>query len=208
MSTEEIGAMSDLFLNSGGSRLPHGALLGERWLPGTVYFAVKPEPDTVDPLVSVGNRAGVRHGLLGSVSPAVLHMTICPIGYLPELPDERIEEACKIGERFVEKQFEIVWDRIRTYPNGREKQPLVAFASNGAPKAKLFRHALITDLKRCGFIFPRQLPDPHVTLFYDRHIVAEEPIEPIRWIVRDFVLVHSIYGQGRHRLLGHWPLRG
>jgi 2'-5' RNA ligase len=47
-----------------------------------------------------------------------------------------------------------------------------------------------------------------MTLFYDRCSVAEDPIDPIRWMVRDFVLVHSIRGGGRHILPGQWPLRG
>lgn len=200
--------MSGLLLNSEGSRPPHRALPDERGLPGAVYFAVKPDPDTAEHSVLVGNRVGARHGLTGSVSSRVLHMTICPIGHLPELPEERIEMACRIAGRMVEKPFEIVLDCVRTYPNERGKQPLVAFSSNGAPRAELFRHALITDLKRVGFIFPRKLPDPHMTLFYDRRVVVEELIGPIRWMVRDFVLVHSIFGQGRHRLLRRWPMRG
>jgi RNA 2',3'-cyclic 3'-phosphodiesterase len=47
-----------------------------------------------------------------------------------------------------------------------------------------------------------------MTLFCDHRVVAKEPIDPIRWVVRGFVLVHSIYGEGRHELPEQWPLRG
>ena len=171
-----------------------------------MYFAFKPEPDVTDHVVALGNHLRAKHRLVGKVSPTVLHMTICPIGHLPELSDERIDAARKVAGNVVAEPFEIVLNRIATYPNGQEKLPLVAFADNGAPKAALFRHALIANLRRSGFAFGKKLPDPHMTLFYDRCIVAEEPIDPLRWMVRDFVLVHSIRGEGRHVLLGQWPL--
>jgi len=49
---------------------------------------------------------------------------------------------------------------------------------------------------------------PHLTLLYDARRVDEQPIDPIRWTVREFVLVHSLLGQTRYIPLGKWPLRG
>jgi 2'-5' RNA ligase len=203
-----MSAMGDLFLNQWGGRSPHGPLGGARRELGTVYFAFKPEPDVIAHLVSLQNNLGAKHGLRGIRSPSVLHMTICAIGYFPMLPEERAERAREVAGRLVAKPFEMILNRVRTYPNGQEKPPLVAFADSGVPRVDLFRYGLIADLRRSGFSFPRKQPDPHMTLFYDHRMVAEEPIDPIRWAVRDFVLVHSIYGKGRHELLGQWPLRG
>ena len=45
---------------------------------------------------------------------------------------------------------------------------------------------------------------PHVTLLYAERRVEEYPIEPIRWMVNEFVLVHSKNG---HAHLARWPLR-
>jgi 2'-5' RNA ligase len=55
-----------------------------------------------------------------------------------------------------------------------------------------FRRGAITDFT------------PHVTLLYDRRNVEEQPIEPISWTVREFVLIHSMQG---HTHLARWPLR-
>ena len=49
---------------------------------------------------------------------------------------------------------------------------------------------------------------PHVTLLYDDVLVEERAVEPIRWTVREFVLVHSLLGQTRHVPLARWPLGG
>jgi 2'-5' RNA ligase len=149
---------------------------------------------------------------MGGVSPGVLHASICPIGEFPELSETRIEAAIRTASRVVARPFEMVLDRVRTYPpgpaNGQKKRPLVLFAGNGAVGAALLRRSLIRDLRRSGFLPHRNQPDFHMTLLYDRCVVAEEPIAPIRWMVRDFALVHSIHGEGRHVILGQWPLAG
>ena len=50
---------------------------------------------------------------------------------------------------------------------------------------------------------------PHVTLLYDRQSVPESSIcVPISWVVREFVLVHSLYGLSEHVHCARWPLRG
>ncbi|MGN6115027.1 MAG: RNA 2',3'-cyclic phosphodiesterase, partial [Nitrobacter sp.] len=48
---------------------------------------------------------------------------------------------------------------------------------------------------------------PHMTLLYDRRMVAEQAIEPVYLTVRDFALVHSLVPQSRHIELARWPLR-
>ena len=50
--------------------------------------------------------------------------------------------------------------------------------------------------------------EPHLTLLYDDRCVAEQAIDIVSWTVREFVLVHSLHGQGRYVMLGRWPLPG
>jgi RNA 2',3'-cyclic 3'-phosphodiesterase len=49
---------------------------------------------------------------------------------------------------------------------------------------------------------------PHVTLLYDKRVIDEQPIEPISWTVREFVLVRSLHGQSRHIDVARWQLHG
>jgi 2'-5' RNA ligase len=49
--------------------------------------------------------------------------------------------------------------------------------------------------------------EPHMTLLWDEVAVAERAIEPVRWTVSDFVLIHSLHGRSQHVELGRWPLR-
>jgi RNA 2',3'-cyclic 3'-phosphodiesterase len=45
-----------------------------------------------------------------------------------------------------------------------------------------------------------------VTLLYGDEMVVAHPVEVIGWTVRDFVLVHSLLGRGRHIPLARWSL--
>ena len=49
---------------------------------------------------------------------------------------------------------------------------------------------------------------PHMTVIYGRPGGVVMPIEPVRWIVRDFVLLISHQGEGRHETLVRFPLIG
>ena len=46
------------------------------------------------------------------------------------------------------------------------------------------------------------------TLLYDERRVAEHAVETVGWTVKEFALVHSLYGRARYVQLGRWPLRG
>jgi 2'-5' RNA ligase len=39
-------------------------------------------------------------------------------------------------------------------------------------------------------------------------LLEARAVEPIRWTVREFVLVHSLLGQTRHVPLARWSLGG
>lgn len=43
--------------------------------------------------------------------------------------------------------------------------------------------------------------------FIDAQQLAPQPVEPVSWRVREFVLVQSLQGKGVHRQLGKWPLQ-
>ena len=49
---------------------------------------------------------------------------------------------------------------------------------------------------------------PHITLLYDGRGIGEHVVEPVRWTVKELVLVHSLLGQSRYIPLGRWSLRG
>ena len=70
--------------------------------------------------------------------------------------------------------------------------PLV-LRGEGAAGVTALQNALGNALAKAG-LGARQSA-PHLTLLYDARRIDEQPIEPIDWTVREFVLVHSLLGQ-------------
>jgi 2'-5' RNA ligase len=49
---------------------------------------------------------------------------------------------------------------------------------------------------------------PHMTVIYGQPGEEVAVIEPVRWTVREFVLVISHQGESRHEVLARYPLIG
>jgi 2'-5' RNA ligase len=49
---------------------------------------------------------------------------------------------------------------------------------------------------------------PHVTLLYDRQVLAPTPINPVAWKVEEIVLVRSEVGATKYEKPGRWKLGG
>jgi RNA 2',3'-cyclic 3'-phosphodiesterase len=47
-----------------------------------------------------------------------------------------------------------------------------------------------------------------VSLLRDKAEVPKTFVEPISWTAREFVLLDSVLGEGRHEILGRWTLNG
>jgi 2'-5' RNA ligase len=87
-------------------------------------------------------------------------------------------------------------------------RPLVLLPSQDATSLTALYRALGHALARAGL--GRRLRvafTPHVTLLYGERGIEGHAIDPIAWLVEDFVLIHSVRGRG-HRLLGQWALHG
>jgi 2'-5' RNA ligase len=48
---------------------------------------------------------------------------------------------------------------------------------------------------------------PHMTLMYARNFVEKQPIAPISWTVREFLLLRSYPGSGRQDIVMRQSLR-
>jgi RNA 2',3'-cyclic 3'-phosphodiesterase len=86
--------------------------------------------------------------------------------------------------------------------------PLVLYGGDGVAALMAFRKVLAAAVMKVGLGRAQSGFSPHVTLLYGDRKIAEHPVDPVSWTVREFVLVQSLHGESRHILLGRWPLRG
>jgi len=84
---------------------------------------------------------------------------------------------------------------------------LVLTCGDGVGALGQLHEAIGEALVSVGFPrLPKHSFTPHVTLLYDRRNVVDQPVEPISWRVRDFVLVQSLLGLTQHIPLKRWRL--
>ncbi|MDK1384033.1 2'-5' RNA ligase family protein [Sinorhizobium sp. 8-89] len=166
-----------------------------------LYFAVLPEPAAAERLIETGRRLKKKYGLSGRLYPPErLHVSLVGLGRFSGLPEVAVSAACRIGSRIAASPFDVTFDRAASFRTGSSRA-LVMRCREGAGALQAIHRQIIGSLDCSSRPF-----EPHLTLFYDDYAVPEVRLEPITWTVRDIVLVHSLYGRGRHRHLRRWPL--
>ena len=137
----------------------------------------------------------------------LLHVTLNPVGSYLGLPDDVLSAAIEVGSSVEAAPFEVTFDRVSSF-RGTDRHPVVLRCSHGIAELMTLQKILGAAMRsmrlgnRSGFT-------PHMTLLYDRQSVPESSIGvPITWVVSEFVLVHSLYGQSEHVHCARWPLRG
>jgi len=174
-----------------------------------VFFAILPD-DAAGMQASVLSRT-LRDtlGLRGrTLDRERLHVTLLPLGNFPGLPRGLVNEARDAAASVAFPSFRLAFDRVGSFSGRPGNLPLVLRVGDGLAALGDFQRSLAIALKRAGL--GRHMKSgfvPHMTLLYDASAVAERPVAPVGWTVREFVLIHSLLGQTKHIVLGRWPLR-
>jgi 2'-5' RNA ligase len=180
--------------------------------PGEVFFAINPDAEGAERCDRLAHRVRAERNLRGvPLAPEHLHVALFPIGYFPELPVEAIEVSDAVASQVaaITPRFELMFDRVMSLDTGCPRQPLVLLGDEGAAGVTLLRQGLLTALQRIGVRFETMPPyQPHMTLLYDDRRVPELRVEPVRWVARKFVLIHSHCGHARQIHLKRWRLEG
>ena len=186
-------------------RLQHAGNLPRR--PNAVFFALYPDPDTDLRLSQLAWSLRGKHKLKGRPRPdRCFHVTLHGVGDYAELPRDAVAAISEAVSAVTMPPFAVTFDRVTNFGRGR-KRPVVLVGDDGVAGLRMFQHERVTALRKIGFARSKEPPyNPHVTLLYDEGEIADQSVEEIRWTVREFVLVRSLYGQGRHLPLVRWPL--
>ena len=172
-----------------------------------LFFGLIADSASAGQIEEMARSLRVRHGLTGHLIPASrLHVTLCHIGDYEGLPKHFVEQAKEIGEKIKLPPFDVLFDRAMSFQHSKA---YVLRAADGNAALHELRLELFKALKTYG---PGCLDGPtftpHLTLLYDKQIVAEHPVEPVRLKVREFFLVHSLLGKSTYVFLARWPLAG
>lgn len=181
------------------------------WQPiDALFFALLPDATATDAVARRADELRRRHRLRGRpLAPARFHVSLHGLGTHYGLPRDLVARALAAAATVARSPFAVEFDRALSFVRNAEGRPFVLRGDGHASALTAFHRQLGAALTRAGL--DRHLAaafTPHVTLLYDRQLVAEHPMEPLGWTVRDFALVHSRVGLTQHVVLGRWPLGG
>lgn len=136
-----------------------------------------------------------------------LHVTLNPIGSYLTLSETDVFTVSEVMSSLRAAPFEVSFDRIASFANGERRLMVLCNAIRSEELMDLHVQ-LAKEMWAAGMTFtynPRFMP--HMTLSYGDTEIAETVLaEPIRWMVREVVLIHSLVGESRYEYLGRWPL--
>jgi 2'-5' RNA ligase len=158
--------------------------------PLRLFFALWPDGATRAALADWGQRMQRAAGGRTTRADAI-HLTLAFLGATDRT---RLAELEAVARRVRPRQFEFVLDEPGFWTHNR-------LAWVGARRSPAELGALVADLRtallEARFPFDPKPFVPHLTLVRKARAGGELPaLEPVRWFVRDFVLVRSIPGAG------------
>jgi 2'-5' RNA ligase len=177
-------------------------------LTDRLFFAIFPDAAAAARIAQLAHDLRGKHGLKGKpFATERFHITVHYLGDYAGLPRGIVAAAIEAAATVAMPPFAVVFDRALSFPTRLENRPFVLQGSDGVVGLTTFQRTLGTALDQAGLgSGTKSEYTPHVTLLYDDCLVPEGPVDPLDWIVREFVLVHSLLGQSVHVPLARWPL--
>lgn len=180
-------------------------ITASRPLTDGLFFAVLPDASARLRIEELTDRLRARYALTGRPLAERVRVSLHGVGEFTSFPGDVAARAIDAASSVALAPFEISFERVMSFSGKLGNLPLV-LCGEGAAGFTALQRALGAALAKAGLRSAHS--DPHLTLLYDMKRIDEQPIEPIEWTVRQFVLVHSLLGQGVYKSLGRWPLRG
>jgi 2'-5' RNA ligase len=140
-----------------------------------------------------------------------LHVSLHHVGDYKRLRTKFIYAARQAGNSVSMRPFEVTFRFIESFegpPSTDDrpyKRPLVLLGEGDALLE--FHRVLGAAMKRSGLRAAEDFT-PHMTVFYGAKPIARQTIEPVRFVVREFCLIHSELWRTRYNVISRWPLEG
>jgi 2'-5' RNA ligase len=175
-----------------------------------LYFALQPPVETAERVGELLDGLRGRHRLTAKPTPPErLHVSLNNVGDFKRPPGPVIDKALEAAANVSARRFVVEFNRMGTWSPGDGERPIVLWGDEGVIGVSALYSTIHRALVRPGMVTRREKEiSPHMTLLRDRTEMPETFIEPVRWRVDEFVLIHSIHGEGRHEVLGRFPLSG
>ena len=164
-----------------------------------LFFALWPDP-VLKAAIGGAARLPARAVSGRRVRDENLHLTVLFLGSVAADAEARLARAATAVRA---DAFDLVLDRVGSF--FRSRVLWIGPSQAPAPLAEL-RRQLEAAAQQAAVPFDPKPLVPHVTCYRDvRQNLDPAPVEPLRWPVRSFALVHSTAGQ--YHVVSQWPLQ-
>lgn len=175
-----------------------------------LFLGVRLDGDTARRVERFRRGFCAEHDVEGSLRPReLLHISLHFIGDFARLPSAVIHGARRAGQTVALPPFDVTLNHVQSFEvnppkHGKPGRHALVLLGESAPLVEL-HHALGSALRDWGLKATDHFT-PHVTLLYGPKVVLKRTIDPIRFTVEDFSLIHSERGRSRYNTLGNWSL--
>lgn len=172
-----------------------------------LLLMAKPDDEIATHIARTANELATYLGFTGKlVRPELLHFTLHPIGIFLKVPQSIVDAVGACGDSVRMRPFTVSLNMAKNFHRKSGIPLIVLCGDDGVLGLRMLHETLDVALTK-RFRPRHSLPfEPHMTLSYKAMEIPDTPTEPINFTIREFVLVNSLQGQGRHVLLRHWQL--
>jgi 2'-5' RNA ligase len=181
------------------------------WIPpdwtNKLLILVKPDEDAAVRIARIADELAAYLGFTGRlVRPELLHFTIHPIGLYAGVPRSIVDAVGLCANTVRMRPFTVSLNVARNFHRKSGIPLIVLCGDDGVLGLRTLHDALGAALTKTLGSARRSSFEPHMTLSYRAMRIPDTPIEPINFTIREFTLVNSLVGQGRHVTLSRWRL--
>ena len=173
-----------------------------------LYFLTFPDDATAHRIAALAHHCRREYGLR---APPLLswrfHVSLQNVGRYGALgvPETVVLKASNAAANVKASPFAVMFNRVESFSGRDGHHPLVLRGDDGVVGLEMLNRSLGVSMRMAGLKASLNFT-PHLTLSYGERLIKERLIQPISWTVREFALIHSLYGKTKYIPLGCWPL--
>ena|SRR5579871_5894898 len=166
-------------------------------------FAFRPDRAARDAAVRIQSELLNRSDECAPIRPDNLHVLLFPLWEGEKVSADLIEIATTLVLAIDGKPFEFKFDKLASVPRQNGFSTVLAASHTPGELYALQRKFVsrFEGLSKAGDL------TPCLALLDTDRVIESKPIEPVRWVAREFLLLHTFLGEARQEIVGRWPLR-
>jgi 2'-5' RNA ligase len=171
-----------------------------------IFFALQLDAAAAARAQDLAVRLGRASRASGLTPLERLHVSLNFVGVCSALSRDLVDRACATAGGVAAPSFVVALNRASVWKGGGQC-PLVLWGDEGAFGVERLHSAIHTGMVGIGLARGAERPFwPHLTIGWGAEPPLDVAVDPVSWRVGSFVLLDSIVGEGRHEVLGRWPL--